>query len=173
VAAEAAARAGAKGKPRAPVTGGAGFVGSHPYKHLLADGYRGNVNPIGIWGVYDEVERYAESKIFAYRRYHKLGTSIVRIFNTYGPRMRSEDGCMIPNFVSQAPSGKPLAVYGRAFTAGHRSARISCRRNASLAAKGSRSDTTLGSPELHTRSGVWSIDTTMNPPVSHMERNAA
>jgi dTDP-glucose 4,6-dehydratase len=83
-----------------------------PLVHPQREEYWGNVNPIGIRGVYDEAKRYAESITFAYHRHHKVETRIVRIFNTYGPRMRSEDGRMIPNFISQALSGRPLTVYG-------------------------------------------------------------
>jgi dTDP-glucose 4,6-dehydratase len=83
-----------------------------PLVHPQHEEYWGNVNPIGIRGVYDEAKRYAESITFAYHRHHKVDTRIVRIFNTYGPRMRSEDGRMIPNFISQALSGRPLSVYG-------------------------------------------------------------
>ncbi len=74
--------------------------------------YWGNVNPIGVRGVYDESKRYAESLTMAYHRYHKLDTRIVRIFNTYGPRMRPYDGRVIPNFINQALENKPLTVYG-------------------------------------------------------------
>ena len=83
-----------------------------PLVHPQPEDYWGNVNPIGIRGVYDEAKRYAESITFAYHRHHKVDTRIVRIFNTYGPRMRSEDGRMIPNFISQTLSGRPLTVYG-------------------------------------------------------------
>jgi dTDP-glucose 4,6-dehydratase len=83
-----------------------------PLVHPQPEGYRGNVNPIGIRGVYDEAKRYAEAITMAYHRHHGLETRIVRIFNTYGPRMRPDDGRMIPNFVRQALSGEPLTVYG-------------------------------------------------------------
>jgi dTDP-glucose 4,6-dehydratase len=83
-----------------------------PLVHPQPEDYRGNVNPIGVRGVYDEAKRYAESITFAYHRHHRVDTRIVRIFNTYGPRMREDDGRMIPNFVSQALSGRPLSVYG-------------------------------------------------------------
>ena len=78
-----------------------------PLVHPQTEDYWGNVNPIGVRGVYDEAKRYAESITFAYRRHHKVDTRIVRIFNTYGPRMRADDGRMIPNFVSQASRGGP------------------------------------------------------------------
>jgi dTDP-glucose 4,6-dehydratase len=83
-----------------------------PLVHPQPEDYRGNVNPIGIRGVYDEAKRYAESITMAYRRHHGVDTRIVRIFNTYGPRMRPDDGRMIPNFVSQALAGEPLTIYG-------------------------------------------------------------
>jgi dTDP-glucose 4,6-dehydratase len=83
-----------------------------PLVHPQTEDYRGNVNPIGVRGVYDEAKRYAESITMAYRRHHGLETRIVRIFNTFGPRLRADDGRMIPNFVSQALSGRPLSVYG-------------------------------------------------------------
>ena len=83
-----------------------------PLVHPQPEGYRGNVNPIGIRGVYDEAKRYAESMTMAYHRHHRVDTRIVRIFNTYGPRMRPDDGRMVPNFIQQALSGEPLTVYG-------------------------------------------------------------
>ncbi len=83
-----------------------------PLVHPQPESYRGNVNPIGIRGVYDEAKRYAEAVTMAYHRYHGLDTRIVRIFNTYGPRMRPDDGRMIPNFIQQALTGQPLTIYG-------------------------------------------------------------
>jgi len=74
--------------------------------------YWGHVNAIGPRGVYDEAKRFSEAMTMAYHRYHKVDTHIVRIFNTYGPRMRLNDGRALPNFVYQALSGKPLTVYG-------------------------------------------------------------
>lgn len=74
--------------------------------------YWGNVNPIGPRGVYDEAKRFAEAMTLAYQRYHGLETRIVRIFNTYGPRMRLHDGRVVPNFIYQALTGRPLTVYG-------------------------------------------------------------
>ncbi len=76
------------------------------------ESYWGNVNPIGPRGVYDEAKRFAEAITMAYHRVHKLDTKIVRIFNTYGPCMRRNDGRAIPNFITQALKGKPLTVYG-------------------------------------------------------------
>jgi dTDP-glucose 4,6-dehydratase len=83
-----------------------------PLVNPQPEDYWGNVNPIGIRGVYDEAKRYAESITMAYRRHHRVDTRIARIFNTYGPRMRPDDGRMIPTFVTQALSGKPLTVHG-------------------------------------------------------------
>ena len=83
-----------------------------PLVHPQPEEYWGNVNPIGTRGVYDEAKRYAEAITLAYHRHHRVDTRIVRIFNTYGPRMRPDDGRMIPNFINQALSGKPLTVYG-------------------------------------------------------------
>jgi dTDP-glucose 4,6-dehydratase len=74
--------------------------------------YWGNVNPIGPRGVYDEAKRFAEAMTMAYRRYHNVDARIVRIFNTYGPRMRPNDGRVVSNFVVQAIQGKPLTIYG-------------------------------------------------------------
>jgi dTDP-glucose 4,6-dehydratase len=74
--------------------------------------YWGRVNPIGPRGVYDEAKRFAEAMTMAYHRYHGVDTHIVRIFNTYGPRMRLNDGRALPNFVHQALSGQPITVYG-------------------------------------------------------------
>src|SRR5712672_2349835 len=76
------------------------------------ESYWGNVNPIGPRGVYDEAKRFAEAMTMAYHRAHGVDTHIVRIFNTYGPRMRLNDGRALPNFVYQALSGKPITVYG-------------------------------------------------------------
>jgi len=74
--------------------------------------YWGNVNPIGPRGVYDEAKRFAEAMTMAYHRYHGLNTRIVRVFNTYGPRMRLRDGRVVPNFIMQALKGEPLTVHG-------------------------------------------------------------
>jgi len=83
-----------------------------PLEHPQKENYWGNVNPIGPRGVYDEAKRFAEALTMAYRRSHRLDTKIVRIFNTYGPRMRIQDGRAIPSFLSQAIQGKHLTVYG-------------------------------------------------------------
>lgn len=83
-----------------------------PLVHPQKEDYWGNVNPIGERGVYDEAKRYAEALVMAYHRRHGVETRIVRIFNTYGPYMRPDDGRMIPNFINQALSGEPITVYG-------------------------------------------------------------
>lgn len=83
-----------------------------PLVHPQKENYWGNVNPIGTRGVYDEAKRFAEAMTLAYHRYHKLNTRIVRIFNTYGERMRINDGRAIPNFIYQALKGKNITVYG-------------------------------------------------------------
>ena len=83
-----------------------------PLIHPQPEEYWGNVNPIGPRGVYDEAKRFAEAITMAYHRTHDINTKIVRIFNTYGPRMRVNDGRAIPNFLKQALTGKDLTVYG-------------------------------------------------------------
>jgi dTDP-glucose 4,6-dehydratase len=83
-----------------------------PLEHPQSESYWGNVNPIGPRGVYDEAKRFAEAMTMAYHRYHKVDTHIVRIFNTYGPRMRLKDGRVVPAFVGQALRGEPLTVFG-------------------------------------------------------------
>ncbi len=83
-----------------------------PLVHPQPEDYWGNVNPIGPRGVYDEAKRFAEALVMAYHRYHGLETRIVRIFNTYGPRMRSNDGRVVPAFICQALAGEPLTVFG-------------------------------------------------------------
>jgi len=83
-----------------------------PLVHPQTEDYWGNVNPIGPRGVYDEAKRFAEAMTMAYHRYHKVDTKIVRIFNTYGPRMRLRDGRVVPAFVGQALKGESLTVFG-------------------------------------------------------------
>ncbi len=83
-----------------------------PLVNPQTEDYWGNVNPIGPRGVYDEAKRFAEALTMAYHRYHSVDTRIARIFNTYGPRMRLKDGRVVPNFIHQALTGKPLTVYG-------------------------------------------------------------
>lgn len=82
-----------------------------PLVHPQAEDYWGNVNPVGPRGVYDESKRFAEAITMAYHRYHGLDTRIFRIFNTYGPRMRVDDGRVVTNFIAQALRGQPLTVY--------------------------------------------------------------
>jgi dTDP-glucose 4,6-dehydratase len=83
-----------------------------PLEHPQRETYWGNVNPIGPRGVYDEAKRFAEAMTMAYHRYHGVDTRIVRIFNTYGPRMRPDDGRVVSNFIVQALHGQPLTIYG-------------------------------------------------------------
>ena len=83
-----------------------------PLEHPQSETYWGNVNPIGPRGVYDEAKRFAEAMTMAYHRYHKVDTKIVRIFNTYGPRMRLRDGRVVPAFIGQALCDEPLTVFG-------------------------------------------------------------
>ncbi len=83
-----------------------------PLVHPQREDYWGNVNPIGPRGVYDEAKRFAEAITMAYHRYHHVNTHIVRIFNTYGPRMRLRDGRVVPAFIGQALSGEPLTIFG-------------------------------------------------------------
>ena len=83
-----------------------------PLEHPQKETYWGHVDPIGVRSVYDEAKRFAEALTLAYHRYHGINTRIVRIFNTYGPRMRLDDGRVVPNFIQQALRGEPLTVYG-------------------------------------------------------------
>ncbi|TDC58509.1 NAD-dependent epimerase/dehydratase family protein [Micromonospora sp. KC207] len=83
-----------------------------PKEHPQRETYWGNVNPIGVRSVYDEAKRFSEAATMAYRRYRGLDAAIVRIFNTYGPRMRPDDGRAIPTFISQALRGEPITVHG-------------------------------------------------------------
>src|SRR6185295_13908592 len=83
-----------------------------PLEHPQKETYWGNVNPIGPRGVYDEAKRFAEAMTVAYHRYHKLDAKIVRIFNTYGPRMRVNDGRAVPAFISQALRNEDVTVFG-------------------------------------------------------------
>jgi dTDP-glucose 4,6-dehydratase len=83
-----------------------------PLAHPQSEDYWGNVNPIGPRGVYDEAKRFAEALTMAYHRSHGLDTRIARIFNTYGPRMRLDDGRVVPNFIGQALRGEPMTVHG-------------------------------------------------------------
>jgi dTDP-glucose 4,6-dehydratase len=83
-----------------------------PLEHPQKESYWGNVNPIGPRGVYDEAKRFAEAITVAYHRYHGLDTKIVRIFNTYGPRMRIHDGRAVPTFIAQALRGEDVTIFG-------------------------------------------------------------
>ena len=83
-----------------------------PQVHPQPESYWGHVNPVGPRGVYDEAKRFAEAMTMAYHRFHQIDTRIVRIFNTYGPRMRQQDGRVVSNFVVQALKGEPLTIYG-------------------------------------------------------------
>jgi dTDP-glucose 4,6-dehydratase len=83
-----------------------------PLVHPQSEDYWGHVNPIGPRGVYDEAKRFAEAMTMAYHRFHSMDTKIVRIFNTYGPRMRLQDGRVVPAFISQALNNEPLTVFG-------------------------------------------------------------
>ena len=87
-------------------------VYGEPLEHPQRESYWGNVNPVGPRSVYDEAKRYAEAVTMAYRRYHGLNTGIFRIFNTYGPRMRPEDGRVVSSFITQALNGQALTIYG-------------------------------------------------------------
>lgn len=83
-----------------------------PKVHPQTETYWGNVNPVGIRSVYDEAKRFSEALTMAYHRKHKIDTRIIRIFNTYGPRMRMNDGRVVPNFITQALKNEPITVYG-------------------------------------------------------------
>jgi dTDP-glucose 4,6-dehydratase len=83
-----------------------------PLEHPQTESYWGHVDPIGARSVYDEAKRFAEALTMAYHRFHGINTRIVRIFNTYGPRMHLEDGRALPNFLKQALLGEPLTIYG-------------------------------------------------------------
>ena len=102
----------AKAKRAAFLLASTSEVYGDPLVHPQREDYWGNVNPIGPRGVYDEAKRFAEALTMAYHRFHGVDTRIVRIFNTYGERMRLDDGRAIPAFITQALAGKPLTVYG-------------------------------------------------------------
>ena len=84
-----------------------------PLVHPQKEEYWGNVNPNGPRSIYDEAKRYAEAAAFAYKRTYKMDVKVVRIFNTYGPRMQIKDGRVVPNFIDQILNGEPLTVYGQ------------------------------------------------------------
>jgi dTDP-glucose 4,6-dehydratase len=102
----------AKAKGAVFVIASTSEVYGDPLEHPQKETYWGNVNPIGPRGVYDEAKRFAEAMTVAYRRYHKVDTKIVRIFNTYGPRMRIRDGRAVPAFISQALVDEDVTVFG-------------------------------------------------------------
>ncbi|HET9703246.1 MAG TPA: UDP-glucuronic acid decarboxylase family protein [Vicinamibacterales bacterium] len=102
----------AKAKGATFVIASTSEVYGDPLEHPQKETYWGNVNPIGPRGVYDEAKRFAEAMTVAYRRYHKVDTKIVRIFNTYGPRMRVRDGRAVPAFMSQALLNDDVTVFG-------------------------------------------------------------
>ncbi len=88
-------------------------VYGNPLKHPQKETYWGNVNPVGIRSCYDEAKRFAESLIMEYVRKHKLDARIIRVFNTYGPRLQKDDGRVISNFIHQSLTGKPVTIYGK------------------------------------------------------------
>jgi len=102
----------AKAKQASFVLASTSEVYGDPLEHPQRETYWGNVNPIGPRGVYDEAKRFAEAMTVAYHRYHGVDAKIVRIFNTYGPRMRIRDGRAVPNFIGQALKGEDVTVYG-------------------------------------------------------------
>jgi dTDP-glucose 4,6-dehydratase len=102
----------AKAKNAAYLLASTSEVYGDPEQHPQREDYWGNVNPIGVRGVYDEAKRFAEAMTMAYHRAHGLNTHVVRIFNTYGQRMRLDDGRVLPNFMGQALRGEPLTIYG-------------------------------------------------------------
>lgn len=102
----------AKAKRAAFLLASTSEVYGDPLVHPQTEDYWGNVNPVGPRGVYDEAKRYAEALTMAYQRSHGMNTKIARIFNTYGPRMRLNDGRAIPNFITQALTGSPITIFG-------------------------------------------------------------
>jgi dTDP-glucose 4,6-dehydratase len=102
----------AKAKSATFVIASTSEVYGDPLEHPQKETYWGNVNPIGPRGVYDEAKRFAEAMTYAYHRYHGLQTRIVRIFNTYGPRMRINDGRAVPTFIAQALRGEDVTIFG-------------------------------------------------------------
>ena len=102
----------AKAKGATFVIASTSEVYGDPLEHPQKETYWGNVNPIGPRGVYDEAKRFAEAMTMAYHRHHGVNTKIVRIFNTYGPRMRVKDGRAVPNFIAQALRGEDVTIYG-------------------------------------------------------------
>ena len=103
----------AKGKKAKFILASTSEVYGDPLVHPQPENYWGHVNPVGVRGCYDESKRFSEALTMAYHRVHKLDTKIIRIFNTYGSRMRISDGRVVPNFIYQALNNKPLTVYGK------------------------------------------------------------
>jgi len=122
-----------------------------PLEHPQKETYWGNVNPVGPRGVYDEAKRFAEAMTMAYHTYHGLDTRIVRIFNTYGPRMRPRDGRVVSNFIVQALNGEPITIYGEG-----RQTRSFCYVSDEvdgiyrLFMRGDHQPTNIGNPTEHT-----------------------
>ncbi|MHB1864248.1 MAG: UDP-glucuronic acid decarboxylase family protein [Gemmatimonadaceae bacterium] len=122
-----------------------------PLEHPQKEAYWGNVNPVGPRGVYDEAKRFAEAMTMAYHTYHGLDTRIVRIFNTYGPRMRPRDGRVVSNFIVQALNGEPITIYGEG-----RQTRSFCYVSDEvdgiyrLFMRGDHQPTNIGNPTEHT-----------------------
>lgn len=102
----------AKAKKAKYILASTSEVYGDPLVHPQTEDYWGNVNPVGPRGVYDEAKRFGEALAMAYHRFHGVDVKIVRIFNTYGPRMRLRDGRVVPNFIPQALQGEPMTVYG-------------------------------------------------------------
>jgi dTDP-glucose 4,6-dehydratase len=102
----------AKAKKASYLLASTSEVYGDPEQHPQREDYWGHVNPIGLRGVYDEAKRFAEAMVMAYHRHHGVNSHICRIFNTYGPRMRLDDGRVVPNLMGQALRGEPLTVYG-------------------------------------------------------------
>jgi len=102
----------ARGKGATYLLASTSEVYGDPLVHPQSETYWGHVNPIGVRGVYDEAKRFAEAMTMAYHRWHGIDIRIARIFNTYGPRMRLDDGRVVPNFIRNALAGEPLTVYG-------------------------------------------------------------
>jgi dTDP-glucose 4,6-dehydratase len=122
-----------------------------PLVHPQTEDYWGNVNPVGPRSVYDEAKRFAEAITMAYHTYHGLDTRIVRIFNTYGPRMRPRDGRVVSNFIVQALNGEPLTIYGEGMqTRSFCYATDEVDGNYKLFMSGDHNPTNIGNPDEYT-----------------------
>jgi dTDP-glucose 4,6-dehydratase len=129
-----------------------------PLVHPQHEEYLGNADPVGVRGCYDEAKRFSESLTMAYHRRHGVETRIARIFNTYGPRMRSDDGRMVPNFIGQTLAGEPLTIYGD----GSQTRSIQYVEDlveglVRLMRSTERRPVNLGNPEEHTVAGIADI----------------